>query len=497
MTAAGSVSDNYLGDQLPITEFYIMNTHHKRFMLGDWVVDPLRSTLSKKDQDIKIEKRLMRVLITLAHEPDRAHSKEEILDKAWQGRFVTDDALAVAISNLRKALGCNAKHPEYIETISGYGFKLIKPVQQLSASPDQLQSRFSFLRARWFLPFTAISSVAFIVIFTVWLAQAKQDWTSEDILNSELFAKSRFLVHRGGLNDLEQAEVLLTKLNDRFPENPIILCELGKATLSQKHYKDKTEKPILIEKAKQIFQRALRSDPDSADAHHQLASIAFLHDFDLKKSQQHFIQSIALRPNEIDAHLQYATLLLAMRNFDQALHHNKIAQALDPHYYSSEMIEWIYNMSGRYESAEKELGKLYTVKPDSATYRMAAMRLYENMGDEKRAFDLYLASFKHARYSRQEIADAKVAFDEGGLKRLNYWLANVKKERKDIGQYEPPLSTARYHAAAGEIEEAVNHLEEVFKLRDARILWINVDPKYQPLESSERFQSLLIKLGLK
>jgi len=107
----------------------------QRFRTGAWIVDPRHNSLTGHGKTIKIEKRLIRVLITLAEHAPQGVSKEQLLEAVWTGKVVSDDTLSVAISQLRKLLGCDAKMPVYIETITGFGFRLLTPVEMLPDEP--------------------------------------------------------------------------------------------------------------------------------------------------------------------------------------------------------------------------------------------------------------------------------------------------------------------------------------------------------------------------
>jgi DNA-binding winged helix-turn-helix (wHTH) protein len=67
---------------------------------------------------VRVEPRVMDVLVYLADHADRIVSKEELIEHVWKTRFVTDDVLTVTIYALRKALGDAARRPLYIETVS-------------------------------------------------------------------------------------------------------------------------------------------------------------------------------------------------------------------------------------------------------------------------------------------------------------------------------------------------------------------------------------------
>ena len=99
------------------------------FCIGTWVVRPTLNRITRGDEEIQIEPRIMRVLICLAHQPGAVVSRETLLQEAWPGLVVSDDPLNRAISELRKYFEDDPRNPDYIETIRKVGYRLIAPVQ--------------------------------------------------------------------------------------------------------------------------------------------------------------------------------------------------------------------------------------------------------------------------------------------------------------------------------------------------------------------------------
>lgn len=465
-------------------------------MVGEWVLDPLHNTLSYKGQQIKVEKRLIRVLLTLAQAPQQTCSKQELLDAVWTGKEVSDDTLSVAISNLRKIMGCDAKHPVYIETINGYGFRLLPEAGAAAIATAHAPPMRSL-----FITYSPVLIGLVLIVAALFVWHGSKSLTSAShsaatLLDNDAYQKARFLLQKNSLADLQHAEILLKNLQALQPEQPVLLNDYGKAIFYQAAFLPKPERARIYAESKQLFQQVLALDPAFGDAYLQLALIAIVHDRELKQAQEYFIQAIARNPAEITAHLRYAELLLALRDFPQAAHHNKIAQSLDPHYYASASIVWVYNMAGQYAEAKQELAKLYSLEPDSLISHSSALRLYENMGDEATAFKHYLLAFAAAGYSEAELAEARAVFAQGGLSQLNFWLAEIKNEQRDIGQYHPPISTARYFAAAGDAGRALDYLELAYAQDDYLLLWLSSDPKYLPLHGLPRFTRLLKNVGL-
>jgi DNA-binding winged helix-turn-helix (wHTH) protein len=76
--------------------------------------------------------RLGRVaLALLAHfvaNPGRTVSREEILERVWSVRIRSRSTVPTAIVALRRALGDDARHPRYVETVPGKGYRFVAAV---------------------------------------------------------------------------------------------------------------------------------------------------------------------------------------------------------------------------------------------------------------------------------------------------------------------------------------------------------------------------------
>src|SRR5271169_655451 len=66
-----------------------------------------------------------RLLLFLIENPGRALPKEEIMAVVWPDTFVSDNSLARAITQIRKALDDDPKAPRYVETVPSVGYRFI------------------------------------------------------------------------------------------------------------------------------------------------------------------------------------------------------------------------------------------------------------------------------------------------------------------------------------------------------------------------------------
>lgn len=98
------------------------------FRVGDWLVEPAVGCVTRDGRSVKLEPKVMDLLVCLARRPGRVLSREELEQAVWAGTVVGYDALTSAIIKLRKAFGDDSRHPWLIETVSKKGYRLIAPV---------------------------------------------------------------------------------------------------------------------------------------------------------------------------------------------------------------------------------------------------------------------------------------------------------------------------------------------------------------------------------
>lgn len=103
--------------------------------VGEWFVEPQRNRITRNgsagEQHVRLEPKVMQVLVCMTRRPDRTVTKDTFMDEVWSDTVVSNDALLRCISELRSALGDDARAPEYVETVRKVGYRLIAPVSYL------------------------------------------------------------------------------------------------------------------------------------------------------------------------------------------------------------------------------------------------------------------------------------------------------------------------------------------------------------------------------
>jgi DNA-binding winged helix-turn-helix (wHTH) protein/tetratricopeptide (TPR) repeat protein len=96
--------------------------------------DTTACRLSRDGVEIHLTPKAAAVLCYLLRKPGSLISKNEFLEVVWEGVHVREESLTQAISVIRQALGDSAQSPQFIQTISGEGYRFIGQVSSLPAS---------------------------------------------------------------------------------------------------------------------------------------------------------------------------------------------------------------------------------------------------------------------------------------------------------------------------------------------------------------------------
>jgi TolB-like protein/DNA-binding winged helix-turn-helix (wHTH) protein len=98
--------------------------------IGTATVNFSRQTIEGAAGTFSVEPMVLEVLRALMARPGEVVLRETLIDQVWGVSFGGDERLSRAISLLRKALGEDARHNRYIETIPKRGYRLlVTPVE--------------------------------------------------------------------------------------------------------------------------------------------------------------------------------------------------------------------------------------------------------------------------------------------------------------------------------------------------------------------------------
>ena len=108
----------------------------QRLIFGPFLLDCQDERLWRQAEAIRIGSKALGVLRCLTAAAGQLVTKEQLLETVWPEAMVGEAVIAVAIRELRRALGDTARAPQFIETVHRRGYRFIAPVTAAEATTD-------------------------------------------------------------------------------------------------------------------------------------------------------------------------------------------------------------------------------------------------------------------------------------------------------------------------------------------------------------------------
>ena len=248
-------------------------------------------------------------------------------------------------------------------------------------------------------------------------------------------------------------------------------------------------------KAKEAALKALRLDPNLAEAHLALGKVFFFSEIDLAGAMREYKRAIELKPNDADAHHWYGNdTLSALGQFEEAIAEGKRSVELDP-------LSIVINVdlgvtfyyAHRYDDAARQLRKTLEIDPTSFYTHYNLGILLQVTGDLSGA----IAEYEKAKQLGDNplisalcaAAKAHAGDKDAALQMLSHF-DELSKHREVVGY----LRTLLY-LSLNKKDEALRWLEQGYEERDgSNISTIKVDPLLDSLHGDPRFEALAQKV---
>ena len=243
-------------------------------------------------------------------------------------------------------------------------------------------------------------------------------------------------------------------------------------------------------------EKALRLDDTLAEAHTSLAAVKILHGWDWQGAEQEFHRAIKLNPNSAQAHHWYGNLLLGPEGrHEEAIAELLRAQELNP---LSQIINadtgFAYYLAGRYDLALPAYQKVLAANPNFVPVHFYLLKYYRQSGQ----YDLWV---------KENIEDNRLGgaagqaqslhqvYAQGGSRAVMEELAKPKRSRL-TGIRLDSCTSAEASAMLGRNVAALDALEQCDRDTEIALIYLKVDPVWANVRPEPRFQELLRRIHL-
>lgn len=325
------------------------------------------------------------------------------------------------------------------------------------------------------------------------LANREKRPYTENVEAYQLYMKGRFHM----LNAVEsEASLGISYLQQAIETDPSYA--LAYAGLSDA-YRGRSvggERPSgeFFPKAKAAALKAIEIDDTLAEAHANLAHILFWYDWDWAAAEKEYKRALELNPNSPDALQFYAHFLSCTGRHPEAIAKIKLARELDPLNPRINALEGLFLLhAGRTDEAVVSLQKTLQLNPNHRLANMFAARAYIDNGMLAEAFATTRKA-KETFAGSEPIAYGAFALAKGGkIADARAELGEMQKLSKT--RYVSPYNFALVYNALGENEKAYETLERAFAEKDARMVFLKVETKWNNLRTEPRFVALIRRMN--
>ncbi|HET7291754.1 MAG TPA: winged helix-turn-helix domain-containing protein [Vicinamibacteria bacterium] len=253
----------------------------------------------------------------------------------------------------------------------------------------------------------------------------------------------------------------------------------------------------VVPRAREAASQAMALDPTLAGPYATLAEVAADFDWDFAKSEELFRKAIELNPSFADARVSFSALLTGLGRFDEAVAEAKRAQELDPlSVVAGQTLGYRLYYAKQLDRALLQFRRTLELDPRSFPAIQGLAQCHWEQGERRRAL------VESERAVQESGGNAWVlgwrgyvlaaSGDAAGARRA---LARLEAAGRD--RYVSPVYPAMVAVGLRENDRALGLLERAFEERSPWMLFLAVEPLFEPLRPDPRFRDLLRRVGHK
>lgn len=248
-------------------------------------------------------------------------------------------------------------------------------------------------------------------------------------------------------------------------------------------------------KAKELALKSLRLDESAAEGHVALAAVRAFYEWDWSGAGAEYRTAIESDPDHAAALQGYGKYFCVTGRMDEAISTLQRAREIDPLSLSiGNDYAWMLYMARDYEGALRQAWMTLTVEPRFAAAQLTLGLANEQLGN----FEDAIVEFHNASVCSSDWPAALAALAHAHIVagQRDEAMQTIKK-LQDIGRdrYVSPYCLSLVDAAGGDADAAFRLLARAVQERDAWVVWLAVDPRFDPLRRDRRFVDLIARIG--
>jgi TolB-like protein/DNA-binding winged helix-turn-helix (wHTH) protein/tetratricopeptide (TPR) repeat protein len=309
----------------------------------------------------------------------------------------------------------------------------------------------------------------------------------------EAYLRARYHHAQATVTGLESAIQFYRRAIEIDPNYALAQAGLARAYI----FGVRVQPRVALEEAHRAAQRALALDPELPEAQLAAAMARLYYEWDWNGAEQEFRRAIARDGGSADTHFYYSHFLAAVGRHDEAIAEARRAQQLDPHsLLIGHYVGRHYYTARQYDRALEELRRTLDLDPNYTWTHVFLFLTYEKLGrlDEALAHrQKYLTLIGR---SAEEASGLARAYAQRGYNAvLEKWIEITLDYFTQTGHL-TSAEVVHSYAAMGRHDVAFQWLDRAFADHTRDLIFLNVDPGFDPLRSDPRFRARVEEMRL-
>ena len=309
-----------------------------------------------------------------------------------------------------------------------------------------------------------------------------------------LYWQGRFHWNRYNENDFRKSIEYFEKALER--DRHFALAYVGLADAYSSLGIDHVRPREVFPWAKQYAEKALELDDRLAEAHNSLGVIKLFYEWDWPGAQRAFARARDLNPRNADVGHFYGHYFEAMGNLREGIRETQRGVDLEPEsIILNAELGFAYYWARDYDRAIAQHRKTLDLFPNSAFAKWAlAQALEQKQMNQEAVNELLQVRQRAGGWSFLE-AELACALARAGKKDEARRILTELRQRAAQKWVDPGV-IALVHIELGEKDQAFEWLEKTYEERTQWMLWLKIEPKFDPLRADPRFKALLRRVKL-
>ena len=267
-------------------------------------------------------------------------------------------------------------------------------------------------------------------------------------------------------------------------------------TYSSRLFASDTRPSDLAGPARAAARRALENGEGVSEAHTAVARVQFLFDWNWDAAEKSLRDAIALDPGSAQNHWLLGHAISQQGRHEEALAAARRSREIDPLDALAHSMSAQIAFSARdAHAAAGHAREALLVEPDYWVAYWQLGQAYQQMGEVDRALEALAEASRLSKGNSKPVSlSGYTLATSGRVGEARDVLAEL--ERQSEARYIPPCAIALVCAGLNEADSVYEWLERALAVRDGHLIYVPVDPKWDPFRREERFVRLLRRSGL-